>query len=88
MGCDMEGWGICLVCGSVPHEWHSISLLTCLPGPGPMGHVLTRLPWECLQLLPQPLLFSLLDEDKFFQAHNCQGWVKQGTGRPRDPNIN
>lgn len=26
---------------------------------------------------------SLLDEDKFFQAHSSQGWVKEGAGRPR-----
>lgn len=33
-------------------------------------------------------LESLPDEDKFFSAHDYQDWVKQGTGRPRDPNIN
>lgn len=33
-------------------------------------------------------LESLLDEDKFFQACNSQGWVKQGTGRPCASNIN
>lgn len=44
VGCDVEASGICLGWGSIPSEWHNISLLTHGAGPGPTWHVLTRLP--------------------------------------------
>lgn len=83
VGSAVESWGICLVWGSIPSEWHSISLLTHWPGPGPMGHVLPRPLSECLWLLSQPMLFSRNSGLRACWMRTSFSRLITGMGQPR-----